>query len=146
MTRIPAPIPTPRPGSLARRGRRGAWLLLIGSLGAAGCSGGGRIDVPSALPNVTQHEFLTLRWALVRQSGSTRAVGLAESSSRQWDATVELQGLDGAGGTVSRGSTVVRPGFSPSAVPFQATLVETGREAEFRLQVVQAQQYTRPSR
>lgn len=103
--------------------------------------------MPSTLPNVTRESFLTLRWTLLRQGGTARAVGLAEaSSSGQWDATVDLLGVDDAGRTVSRGSTAVRPGFAPSAIPFEARLVETGRETSFRLVITRAQQYSRPSR
>jgi hypothetical protein len=109
------------------------------TLGVAGCATPRPIDVPSTLPNVTREDFLTPRWALVRQDGMARAAGVAESSGAgQWDATLDLVGLDDAGRPVSRGSTVVRPGFGPGATSFEVTLVETGRETEFRLRVARA--------
>ncbi len=102
--------------------------------------------MPASLPNVTREGFLTLRWALLRQDGVARAVGVAEpSSSGQWDATLDLVSVDDAGRIVSRGSTAVRPGFAPGPTPFEASVVETGRETGFRL-VARVQQYSRPGR
>ena len=124
-----------------------ASFLLIVAFGAVACAGARAIDVPSTLPNVTRQEFLTLRWALLRQDGVARAVGLAESTGGgQWDASLDLLGLDGAGQVVSRGSTGLRPGFAPGPVAFEVILTETGRETDFRLRVTRAQQYARPSR
>jgi hypothetical protein len=121
-------------------------LLLVALLVAAGCATPSGIDVPASLPNVTREGSLTLRWALLRQDGVARAAGVAESSSSgQWDATVDLVGVDDADRIVSRGSTAVRPGFAPRPIPFEATLVETGRETGFRL-VARVQQYSRPGR
>ena len=103
--------------------------------------------MPSTLPNVTRQDFLTLRWTLLRQDRVARAVGVAESTGGvQWDASLDLLGLDGAGQVVSRGSTSVRPGFAPGPIAFEVTLAETSRETEFRLRVTRAQQYTRPGR
>jgi hypothetical protein len=125
---------------------RAAFLLIV-ALGAGACAGARAIDVPSALPNVTRHDFLTLRWALLRQDGVARAVGFAESTGGgRWDASVDLLGLDGAGQVVSRGSTALQPGFAPGPLAFEMTLAETGRETDFRLRVTRAQQYARPSR
>jgi hypothetical protein len=122
-------------------------VLIVAALGAAGCAGAPRIDVPSTLPNVTREGFLTLRWTLLRQSGVARAVGVAEpSGGGQWDAVVDLLGVDAGGRIVSRGSTAVQPGFAPGPTPFEASLVETGRETDFRLVVARAQQYSRPGR
>lgn len=123
-----------------------ALLLLVGAMVAGGCAGAPRI-VPSTLPNVTRQDFLTLRWALAREGGIARAVGVAEASaSASWDAVVDLYGVDGGGQIVSRGSTAVRPGFSLGAAPFEVRLTETGKEAEFRLVVARSRQSVRPSR
>lgn len=125
---------------------RAAFLLIV-ALAVVACAGARAIDVPSALPNVTRQDFLTLRWALLRHDGVARAVGLAESTGGgQWDASVDLLGLDAAGQVVSRDSTSLRPGFAPGPVAFEVTLAETGRETDFRLRVTRAQQYPRPSR
>jgi hypothetical protein len=124
-----------------------AAFVLVAAVGATGCAGTGPIEVPSSLPNVTRQDFVTLRWTLLREGRVARAVGVAESSGAgQWDAVVELRGVDDAGRTVSRGSTMVRPGFARGPASFEATVVETGRETAFRLHVVQAQQYSRPGR
>jgi hypothetical protein len=114
------------------------WTGLVLALALTGgaCAGASRIDVPSTLPNVTQEDFLTLRWALQREGGTARAVGVAEpSTGTSWDATLDLYGLDREGRIVSRGSRVVRPEFAPGPTPFEVALVETGREAEFQLHV-----------
>jgi hypothetical protein len=106
-----------------------------------------RIEVPPTLPNLTRQDFLTLRWALLRRGGMASAVGVAEASGgAPWDATVTLHGLDGQGQVVSRGTSVVRPGFAPGPTPFEVRLVETGRETEFRLGAIRAQLYSRPGR
>jgi hypothetical protein len=134
-------------GRNRRRRRWTALALLIGASAAGGCGGAPRIDVPSTLPNVTRQDFLTLRWALSRDGGVARAVGVAESSgSTSWDAVLELYGLDGREQIVSRGTTAVRPGFGPGATSFEVRLVETGRETEFRLVVARSRQSSRPSR
>jgi hypothetical protein len=125
---------------------RAPLVLLAALLGAAGCATAPRIDVPAALPNVTREGSVTLRWTLLRQDGVARAVGVAEpSSSGRWDATVDLVGVDDADRILSRGSTAVRPGFASGPTPFEASLVETGRETGFRL-VARVQQYSRPGR
>ena len=121
-------------------------LLLAGLLVAGGCAAPARIAVPPSLPNTTHEQFLALRWALVRETGQVRAVGLADGSSGgQWDATVALEGLDSQGRVVSRGSGIIRPGFSgPTA--FEVDLVPTGGETDFRLRVVRLQRYARAGR
>jgi hypothetical protein len=127
--------------------RRWAWkpLLLIGATLAGGCAGASQIEVPATLPNTTQQDFLTLRWALAREGGVARAVGVAETSGAvSWDAAVDLYGLDAGGRIVSRGWTVVRPSFSQRTAPFEVRAVETGRETEFRLVVVRSRQFSRP--
>jgi hypothetical protein len=121
--------------------------LLASLLVAGGCAVAPRGGIPPDLPNTTREQFLTLRWALVRESGKVRAVGLADSAAgSRWDATVALEGLDGQRRVVSRGSASVRPGFGPGPTPFAAELVPEGAETEFRLRVVSAQQFSRPSR
>ena len=133
----------------ARReyGRWGRRWLLAGLLVTGGCAGMPRITVPPDLPNTTQEQFLTLRWALVRNPGRVEAVGLADArAAGGWEATVALEGLDGQGRVVSRGSRVLRPGFGAGPTAFQAELAPTGSETDFRLRVVHAQQFARPSR
>ena len=121
------------------------YLVLTLALAGGGCAGAPRIDVPSTLPNVTREDFLTLRWALRHEGGKARAVGVAEPSSGiPWDAILDLYGLDGQGRIVSRGSSVVRPGFAPGPTPFEVTLVETSRETEFQVHVAHSRQYSRP--
>jgi hypothetical protein len=132
---------------ISRRGRVRGWagLVLALALAGGGCAEASRIDVPSTLPNLTREDFLTLRWALQREGGTARAVGLAEpSTGTQWDATLDLYGLDGEGRIVSRGSRMVRPGFAPGPTPFEVALAETGREAEFQLHVTRSRMNSRP--
>jgi hypothetical protein len=122
-------------------------LLLAGLLVAGGCAAPARIAVPPSLPNTTHEQFLALRWALVREPGRVRAVGLADAASGgQWDATVALEGLDSQGRTVSRSLAIIRPGFGAGPTAFEVDLVPGGGETEFRLRVVGLQQYARPSR
>jgi hypothetical protein len=130
-------------------GRMRGWAGLVLALALAGwgCAGAPRIEVPSTLPNVAQEDFLTLRWALQREGGTARAVGLAEpSTGTDWDATLDLFGVDRDGRIVSRGSRVVRPGFAPGPTPFEVALAETGREAEFQLHVTRSRMNSRPGR
>ncbi len=125
------------------RGWTGFALAL--ALASAGCAGASRLEVPSTLPNETRQDFLTLRWALERAGGTARAVGLAEASTgTEWDALLDLYGLDREGRIVSRGSRVVRPGFGPGPTAFEVTLTETGREAEFQLHVTRSRINSRP--
>jgi hypothetical protein len=135
-----------RPESRRVRG----WIrrFLVSALVAGGCAALPRIEVPPATPNTTVEQFLTLRWALVRDGGTVRAVGRAESSSAggRWDATVALEGVDGRGLVVSRGVTIIRPGFGPGPTAFEAELAPKGGETEYRLHVVQLHEYTRPGR
>lgn len=120
-------------------------LLLALALGGAGCAGGSRIEVPANLSNVTREDFLTLRWALQREGGTARAVGVAEASTgTSWDAVFDLYGLDRERRIVSRGSSVVRPGFGPGLTPFDVALVETGGETEFQLHVARSRMNSRP--
>jgi hypothetical protein len=131
------------------RARRLRWigLLLGGALVVGGCAPAGRIEVPATLPNTIREQFLVLRWALDRKSGNVRAVGLADSSSGgQWDAIVALEGVEGQGRIVSRGTGPIRPGFGVGPTPFEVDLVPRGGETEFRLRVLRTQQYSRPGR
>jgi hypothetical protein len=123
------------------------FRLLAAVLLASGCAVPARIEVPPALPNTTQAQFLTLRWALVREETRVRAGGLAESAAgSRWDATVALEGVDGGGRVVSRSSSVIRPGFGAQPTAFEVELAPGGGEAEFRLRVVRAEQFSRPGR
>jgi hypothetical protein len=128
--------------------RRVFWhgRLLVALLVLGGCAELPRIAVPPDLPQTTREQFLTLRWALVRESGRVQAVGHAEVSGSHWDATVALEGVDAQGRVVSRGTRVLRPGFGPGPTPFQVEIVPAGGETDFRLRVVHAQQFARPSR
>ena len=114
---------------------------------ASGCAAPAGTDVPAELPNTTQEQFLTLRWALVREEGRARAVGTAQSSMGiEWDANLELLGLDARGGVVSRSSSVVRSGFGAGPTAFEVALVPRGGETAFRLHVLWARLHERPFR
>jgi hypothetical protein len=114
---------------------------------ATACAAPSRIEVPSELPNTTREQFLTLRWALVREAGRVRAVGTAQSSMGiEWDAALELLGLDAQERVVSQTSSVVRSGFGAAATAFEVALVPRGGEAEFRLHVLWARLHERPFR
>ena len=129
----------------ARRTSPQGWVLAA-LLVMGGCADLPRIAVPPDLPNTTREQFLTLRWALVPESGRVQAIGQAEVSGSNWEATVVLEGIDAQGRVVSRGPRVLRPGFGPGPTPFQVELVPAGGETDFRLRVVHAQQFARPSR
>ena len=130
---------------IRRPGRIG--LLLMGVLVVGGCAPVARIEVPSTLPNIVREQFLTLRWAVAREGGTVRAVGVAESpAGGHWDATVALEGLDAQGRTVSRSTGSIRPGFGVGPTHFEVALIPQGGETEFRLRVIRAQQYSRPGR
>ncbi len=123
-------------------------LRLLGAvLLASACAAPSRIEVPPELPNTTQEQFLTLRWALVREAGRVRALGMAQSSMGiEWDAALELLGLDAQGRVVSQTSSVVRSGFGAAATAFEVALVPRGGEAAFRLHVLWARLHERPFR
>ena len=67
-------------------------LVLAAAAGAASAA----IAVPADLPNRTDQGEIRFRWALVREAGTVRAVGLAETPNRvvSW-ARVALFGVDG---------------------------------------------------
>ena len=122
--------------------------LLAALLLVSGCAVPAGIQVPAELPNTTAEQFLTLRWALVREDGRARAVGTAQSSMGgiEWDATLELLSFDAQGRVVNQNSTVVRSGFGAGPTAFELPLVTRGGEAVFRLHVQSARQYERPFR
>jgi hypothetical protein len=123
------------------------FRLLAAVLLATGCAVPAGIQVPSELPNTTQEQFLTLRWALAREAGRVRAVGTAQSSmSIEWDANLELLGLDAQGRVVSQNASVVRSRFGGGSTPFEVALVPRGGEAAFRLHVLWARLHERPFR
>jgi hypothetical protein len=121
--------------------------LLAAVLLASACAVPARIEVPPELPNTTHEQFLTLRWALVRDPGRARAVGTAQSSMGiEWDADLELLGLDPQGRVLSRGSSVVRSGFGVGSTAFEVALVPRGGETAFRLHALWARLREHPFR
>ena len=126
-----------RLGRLARStGRWSPWLVAA-VLAWAGCAGPSRIAVPPELPNRTDDQGITFRWALLRDDGTVRAVGLAEAPGRNVSgATLALYGTDGGGRIVSRGQGTVSGGFGEGALPFEVVLRPTGAEERFLLRVV----------
>jgi hypothetical protein len=111
---------------------------------AGGCAPQPKPALPTALPNTTNEQFLTLRWALVREGGTVRAAGMAEpSGGREWDATLALEGVDAHGRVLTRSTSAVRSGFTGGPEEFQVNLVPKGGETEFRLRVVDARQFQR---
>ena len=125
--------------------RRLGLVLATALVVAGGCAAPQpRTEVPASLPNTTQADFLTFRWALVREAGTVRAVGTAVPSGRQeWDATVALEGVDSKGEVLSRGTSGARAGFTGGPAEFQVELVPKGGEADFRLRVVDVRQFVR---
>jgi hypothetical protein len=113
------------------------------TLGTGACAVGSHasIALPADLPNRTDHGQFRLRWALVREPTTVRAVGLMESPTRPvpW-ATLALFGVDRDGRVVSRGEDEVRAGFGYTSLPFEIVLRPTGREERFELVVVHAQE------
>lgn len=129
--------PRPRP-----TGRAPAWIVLGVAallLGAATGAASAPLAIPSDLPNRTDQGEFHFRWALVREPGVVRAVGLAEAPTRvvAW-ARVALFGVDRHGRVVSRGDTEIPGGFGRTALPFEVSLSPTGREDRFDLVLVQA--------
>jgi hypothetical protein len=121
------------------RGIRG-WMALA-LLSAACTSGGAPLAVPADLPNRTEQSGITFRWALARDPATVRAVGVMEPGSRPvpW-ATVALFGVDAGGRVVSRGQTDLRGGFGRASLPFEIALRPTGREEQFELVLLHAQE------
>jgi hypothetical protein len=133
-----------------RRSRRAPsplFRLLAIVLLASDCAVPARLEVPPDLPNTTYEQFLTLRWALLPEERRVRAVGTAQSSMGiEWDAALELLGLDAGGRVVSQNSTVVRSGFGTGPTAFEVTLVPRGEETTFHLHVLYARLHERPFR
>jgi hypothetical protein len=118
-------------------GRVSTWLGLglgVLLLGTATSSARSAIAVPADLPNRTDQGEFHLRWALVREPDTVRAVGLAESPSRvvSW-ARVALFGVDRGGRVVSRGESEIPGGFGRNSLPFEVALRPSGREERFEL-------------
>ena len=129
---------------MARRVGRARWWpslalagVAFGMLGCAAGAGSTRIVVPAELPNQTFEQGMSLRWALIRDDGPVRAVGLAEAPGVGVSgSTLALYGLDRDGRIVSRGQGVVAGGFGAAALPFEVTLRPTGREERFTIHVL----------
>jgi hypothetical protein len=116
--------------------------LVVATLAAAAGGAGGAgaaIAIPSELPNRTYQGEFQFRWALVRETGTVRAVGWADASNRivAW-VRVALLGVDQNGRVVSRGDREVPGGFGRTSLPFEVSLRPTGREERFELVLVQA--------
>jgi hypothetical protein len=109
------------------------FVLLLGTSWAAS----GAISVPGDLPNRSDQAGLQLRWALIREEGGVRAVGLVESPNRNVSWTrLGLYGVDRSGRIVSRGESDVQGGLSRTGEPFEVTLRPTGEEERFELVVL----------
>jgi hypothetical protein len=108
-------------------------------LGAVTGAASAPLAIPSDLPNRTDQGEFHFRWALVREPGAVRAVGLAEAPTRvvAW-VRVALFGVDRDGRVVSRGDTEIAGGFGRSILPFEVALHPTGREDRFDLVLLQA--------
>ena len=118
------------------------WMVLglgILVLGAVAGVAGAAIAVPADLPNRTDQGEVRFRWALVRESGTVRAVGLAETPNRvvSW-VRVALFGVDGNGRVVSRGDAEIPGGFGRTSLPFEVALRPSGREERFELVLIHA--------
>jgi hypothetical protein len=113
--------------------------LVLATLGAAACAATAAIAIPSDLPNRTDQGEFHFRWALVREAGTVRAVGWADTPNRvvAW-ARVALLGVDQNGRVVSRGDSEVPGGFGRTSLPFEVSLRPTGREERFELVLVHA--------
>jgi hypothetical protein len=124
--------------------REARWLrLLLGVtlLGTGAWAASGPITVPTDLPNRTVQGELRLRWAVVRDSATVRAVGLAESPNRDVSWTrLGFYGLDGSGRIVSRGESDVQGGLGRTGGPFEVVLSATGAEERFELVVLRARE------
>ena len=112
-------------------------VLCILLAGTAQCATSAPISVPADLPNRTDQAGLQLRWALVREPETVRAVGLAESPNRNVSWTrLGLYGVDRSRRIVSRGESDVQSGLSRAGGPFEVALRPTGEEDRFELVVL----------
>lgn len=119
------------------RASHAALLLGAALFLSVGCAAPTRIAVPSNLPIQTNVDFFYFRWALEREAGQVRAVGLVETRVTSFSAlTLELRGLDRDGRIVSRGVSAVRSGFGPGPQPFEVELRPGGQETRFELGVL----------
>ena len=128
-------------GSVHRPGLRTSWRLAVGMLVAlaAGCAPSAPMPpIPADLPLTANEDIFTIRWALQKESGVTRAVGtLTTVNVVPSQVTMGLFGLDSGGSIVSRGTSWVRPtGFANQPIPFSVELTPTGREARYDLRVL----------
>jgi hypothetical protein len=125
-----------RPAAHGRLAIAGCLALAVAAL--VGCASSTRVAVPAELPHTAREQGFEFRWALERDPGTIRAVGLARSLAHlEAQFTLALFGLDGAGRIASRGTTVVRFGFARDPAPFVVALHPTGREASFELRIVE---------
>jgi hypothetical protein len=129
--------PRPRP-----TGHSLGWIVLglaVLLTGAAAGAASAPFPIPSDLPNRTDQGEFHFRWALIREPGSVRAVGLADTPNRvvTW-ARVALFGVDRSGRVVSRGDSEIPGGFGRTTLPFQVSLRPTGREEQFDLVLLYA--------
>jgi hypothetical protein len=120
-----------------RRWRRGVLGVILGSVLAAGCAGvGASIQIPADLPNSTNDQEFSVRWALETTPARVRAAGYVDTSMGQLPAVqVDLFGVDARGRVASRGSTSVPAPFTTGAAPFEVFLRPTGREVRYEVRV-----------
>jgi len=114
------------------------WVLVLGTAAWAASSS---IVIPADLPNRSDLGDVRLRWALIQDPGTVRAVGVAESPNRVVSrTTLELFGADREGRVVSQGQGDIQGGFGSTSGPFDVALRPTGREARFELVLVHVQE------
>ena len=125
-------------------GQAPSWMgmsLWILALGTAACAASSPIAVPADLPNRTDLGDVRLRWALVQEPGTVRAVGVAESPNRVVSrTTLGLFGVDQDGRVVSQGQGDIQGTFGSTNGPFEVALRPTGREARFELVLAHIQE------
>jgi hypothetical protein len=112
-------------------------LFALGLSALAGCAAPARTAVPADLPYTAREQAFELRWALQREAGAVRAIGLARTlANQEAQLTLGLFGLDGTGRIVSRASDVVRFRFARDDAPFAVALRPTGQETRFELHIL----------
>jgi hypothetical protein len=116
-----------------------------------GCAARQPVLQPGDLPvHATEPPFV-LHWRIDQEAGSATAVGVVEvgAPDRILSVTLELQGIDQDGRLVSRGRgwAYARSFTGVEPWPFTASVRPSGREARFRVTVVdvtwRAQQMSR---
>jgi len=121
-------------GSLAQITR---FLSLVLLLLLVGCAAPAPSARSADFPVQSADQFFYFRWALERDGGIVRAVGLVESRVSTFsELTLVLFGLDKSGRVVSRGFGYVTPGFRREAQPFTVDLRPGGQEDRFELKVL----------